>query len=118
MIKAYRLYTGEDGHSHVEEGVVAENHLHDAECIRFKETPAHATYDWHNAPVEQYVITLTGTLEFETRTGETFILKPGEILIALDTTGSAHKWRMVDDQPWKRVYVQFKKDAVINFIPS
>jgi len=117
MIKAYKLYTGEDGHSHFIEGTVAENLIHHVVGIRFKESPPHSVYDWHNAPTEQYVLTLSGTLEFETFLGEKFILKPGEVLIALDTTGTAHRWRMIDDDPWKRVYVSFKNDADINFIP-
>lgn len=116
MIKAYKLYTGDDGNSHVTVGSVAENILHEAESIRFQESPAHSTYVWHNAPAEQYVITLSGTLEFETRTGETFILRPGEILIALDTTGTAHQWKLIDDEPWRRAYVIFKPGTEINFV--
>ena len=118
MIKAYKLYTGDDGNSHVTTGSVAENQLNDAIAIRFQELPPGESYDWHNAPTEQYVITLTGTLEFITQTGESFILRPGEILIAMDITGTAHKWRMVDDQPWKRAYVTFKEGTVVNFVPE
>src|SRR3954447_22062505 len=116
MIKAYKLYTGEDGHSHVEVGAIEENLLHPVGSIQFKETPAHAMYDWHTAPSHQYVITITGTLEFTTHTGETFILQPGEILIALDTTGSGHKWRLIDDAPWRRVYVTIRDQSEINFV--
>jgi len=116
MIKAYRLYTGADGNSHIETGVIAENQLHEAISIRFQETAAHSSYDWHNAPAEQYVITLSGTLEFETHTGERFILKPGEVLIALDTTGTAHKWRLIDDEPWRRAYVMFKPGTEVSFM--
>ncbi len=116
MIKAYKLYTGDDGHSHIQTGTVAEDQLHKATTIRFRESPAHSHYDWHNAPSVQYVISMCGTLEFETRPGEKFILKPGEILIAMDTTGTAHRWHMVDDDPWKRAYVTF--DGDFNFIPD
>lgn len=118
MIKAYKLYTGSDGNSHVQTGSVAEGQLNQASSIRFQESPPHSFFDWHNAPADQYVITLAGVLEFETRTGETFILKPGEILIATDTTGTAHKWRLVNDEPWRRVYVTFDHDNQINFIPD
>ena len=52
-----------------------------------------------------YVITLSGTLEFETRLGEKFALAPGTILLAEDTRGGGHKWHLTDDQPWRRVYV-------------
>lgn len=118
MIRAYRLYTGDDGHSHVEEGTVANLDLKPVNSVMFNETPAHSFYDWHPAPTTQYVITLSGTLLFETALGETFTLQPGDILIAMDTTGSGHKWQLVDDQPWKRVYVAFEDLASINFIPN
>ena len=118
MIKAYKLYTGDDGHSHVQTGTVSEGVLSPASAIRFKESPPHSSYDWHNAPAEQYVITLCGTLEFETRPGETFVVKPGEILIALDTTGTAHKWKLIDDQPWRRAYVLLDPSQPINFVPD
>ncbi|WP_109606766.1 cupin domain-containing protein [Mucilaginibacter oryzae] len=116
MIKAYRLYTGDDGHSHIETGKVELGQLNEALVIRFQESEPHAFYDWHNAPAEQYVITLSGTLEFETYPGEKFILKPGEILIAQDTTGTAHKWKLVDDEPWKRLYVTFDPEKPVNFV--
>jgi quercetin dioxygenase-like cupin family protein len=51
------------------------------------------------------VITLSGTLEFETRDGERFTLAPGDVLLADDTAGGGHRWRLIDDQPWRRVYV-------------
>src|SRR5690348_7032333 len=118
MIKAYKLYTGTDGHSHVEVGSVAEKLFHPVGSIRFQESPPHTTYDWHTAPVHQYVITITGTLEFSINSGETFILHPGEILIALDTTGSGHRWRLIDDAPWRRVYVTIRDQGEINFIEA
>jgi len=47
-----------------------------------------------------------------------FTIHPGEILVATDTTGSGHKWRLIDDQPWKRIYVVFKEGAKVNFRPD
>jgi quercetin dioxygenase-like cupin family protein len=35
-------------------------------AIHFKESPPHASFEWHTAPERQYVITLLGTLEFTT----------------------------------------------------
>lgn len=107
MITAYRLYTGPDGDSHVERGSVSCNDLVQAESILFKETPAHSSLDWHNDPVPQYVITLAGALEFRTRGGEAFRIHPGDILLALDHTGSGHEWRLINDEPWNRAYVVF-----------
>jgi len=111
MIPAYHLYTGADGDSHVTRGYLSETALVKADAIHFKETPAHSSLDWHDAPTTQYVITLSGTLEFTTRGGETFIIRPGDVLVAMDTTGSGHTWRLIDDQPWKRAYILFPPGA-------
>jgi quercetin dioxygenase-like cupin family protein len=66
----------------------------------------------------QYVITLAGVLEFTTVGGETFTIHPGEVLVAEDTSGSGHKWRLVNDEPWKRAYVVFKQGADTHFVPD
>jgi quercetin dioxygenase-like cupin family protein len=118
MLHAFKLRTGPDNASHVEEGTVAENDRTDVVAIHFKETPAHASFDWHEAPEPQYVITLSGTLEFTTRDGETFVLRPGDVLVAEDSVGSGHKWRLIDDQPWRRAYVVLKPGARDSFVPK
>lgn len=116
MIKAYKIYTGSDGHTHIITGTLTEDVLTNAKSIRFKETAPHSIYDWHPAPCVQYVITLAGTLEFETYSGKTFVLRPGEVLLAMDLTGSGHKWKMIGDQPWKRAYVTFNENAEVSFV--
>ncbi|MBV8834591.1 MAG: hypothetical protein JO217_15415 [Acidobacteriaceae bacterium] len=115
MITAYYLFTGDDGHSHVKTGTIVDNEALPVDSILFEETPSHSSLDWHNAPVTQYVITLSGVLEFVTHGGETFTIHPGDILVATDTTGSGHRWRLINDQPWKRLYVTFKAGSKINF---
>lgn len=116
MIKAYKLTTGADGHSHVETGHLTDGVFYNATAISFKETAAHGFLDWHPAPRNQYVICLTGTLLFTMNSGEEFTLSPGEVLIAMDTTGSGHKWKMVGNDPWRRAYVPFNYDEDINFV--
>src|SRR5215470_7960548 len=116
MIRAYKLYTGSDGNSHVLRGSVGEDGLVEAQSILFKETPAHSSFGWHNDPVPQYVITLAGELEFTTVTGETFTIRPGDVLVAVDHTGSGHKWRLINDEPWRRAYVVFKQGVDTRFI--
>jgi hypothetical protein len=73
--------------------------------LTVEETTAGASLDWHNAPHRQYVITLSGRLEFESRTGARQVVEPGDILLAEDTSSGGHRRRLVDDQPWCRVYV-------------
>lgn len=116
MIRAYRLYTGPDGDSHVARGTLNPAMLVEVHSILFKETPPHSSYDWHNDPIPQYVITLAGVLEFSTAGGETFTLRPGDVLIAEDHTGTGHKWRLLNDDPWKRAYVVFKEGVDTQFV--
>jgi quercetin dioxygenase-like cupin family protein len=118
MIRAYRLYTGTDGHSHVVTGSVNEGPLVDVSSVHFKESPPHSNFGWHNDPIPQYVFTLAGVLEFATVGGETFVLRPGDVLVAEDHTGSGHKWRLINDEPWKRAYVVFKEGANTQFVPN
>jgi quercetin dioxygenase-like cupin family protein len=118
MIRVYKLYTDAEGHSRFEIGTITPQQLTQAISLHFKETPPHSAYDWHPAPRTQYVLTLTGTLEFTTSLGEQFTLMPGDVLLAMDTTGRGHKWKMLGDQPWKRAYVVFDQDVEINFTPQ
>ena len=119
-IPIIRLYTGDDGESHFETttmdmhahgDVVTMSDLMDCHEVQFAETSSGGGYDWHTAPRRQFVITLSGTLEFENRAGDTQMIKPGDILLAEDTTGGGHKWRLVDDQPWRRCYVHLEPEA-------
>ncbi len=118
MITAYKLFTGPDGNSHVTRGSLVLGETIAADSILFKETPAHSSLEWHDAPTTQYVITLAGVLEFTTRGGETFTINPGDILVAEDTAGTGHKWRLTNDQPWRRAYVAFKAGTKVNFKPD
>lgn len=115
-IRAFKLYTGPDNASHVLEGTIDEKARTEVTAIHFKESPAHASYDWHDDPEPQYVITLSGTLEFTTRDGETFVVRPGDVLLAEDNVGSGHKWRLIDDQPWRRAYVVLKPGTRDSFV--
>ena len=55
------------------------------------------------------MLTLSGRLEFTTRGGEVFEIGPGDVLLAEDTTGGGHSWRIVGDEPWRRVYVALEE---------
>lgn len=110
-MQAFKLYTGKDNASHVLEGTLTLDQRTDVMAVHFKESPPHSTFDWHDAPTAQYVITLTGTIEFTTRDGDTFILHPGDVPVATDDTGSGHKWRLIGDAPWRRCYIVLRPGA-------
>lgn len=124
MIRCVRLWTGPDNNSHFEEGTIAQargprgDALTDklpVTAVSFEETAAGGSFAWHDAPVRQLVITLSGTLDFETRGGKHFILHPGDILLAEDTCGGGHKWKLVDQEPWRRVYIALAPGATVPF---
>lgn len=106
MTRLIRLFTGSDGQSHVERTVLPLGRLETGARLHFEETPAGSALDWHDAPCDQYVVTLSGTLEFTTRDGETFVIRPGDVLLAEDTSGGGHRWKLIDDRPWVRLYVE------------
>jgi quercetin dioxygenase-like cupin family protein len=111
MLRAFKLSTGPGNASHVAEGAVALDRPTDVATVRCQKSPPHSSFDWHDASQRQYVLTLSGTLEFTTRDGETFVLRPGDILVAAGDAGSGHKWRPVDDDPWRRCDVPLKPGA-------
>jgi len=124
MIDCVRLWTGDDGQSHFAQGVIdiAPGRNGDllsdrlgATSVTFQETASGGTLDWHTAPTRQFVITLSGTLDFMTRGREHFILKPGVILLAEDTAGGGHTWKLIDKEPWRRVYVVLAPGAKVTF---
>lgn len=64
------------------------------------------------------MITLSGTLEFETKSGATFTIRPGDVLLAQDNTGTGHKWKLIGEDPWRRAYVVYESAADLQFKPT
>jgi hypothetical protein len=127
MIRCVRIWTGDDGNSHFEEGVIdlepgqrgdELSGRMETTTISFQETASGGAFAWHTAPVRQLVITLAGTLDFQTREGEHFLVRPGDILLAEDTVGSGHSWRLTDEQPWRRAYVVLQPGSPVAFHAS
>ena len=125
MIRCIRLWTGADNNSYFEEGVIDLNLKNDrgdvlssvftAQTISFQETSEGGKFEWHTAPVRQLVITLSGTLDFVTRNNEHFTINPGDILLAEDTTGTGHSWKLIGSAPWQRAYIVLAPGATVSF---
>ena len=127
MIRCVRIWTGDDGNSLFEEGFIdlAEGMRGDAVGkpvrvveLSFQETRSGGSYQWHQDPVPRFVITLSGTLEFEVKSGASFTIRPGDILLAQDNSGTGHKWRLIGDEPWRRAYVVYEEGADLRFKPA
>ena len=126
MIRCVRLWTGEDQNSHFEEGVIdlepgARGDMLSGEfpitAVSIHETNADPKLGWHTDAARQLVITLGGTLEFSTRNG-TFRLGTGDILFTEETGGTGHDWKLLDGQPWRRLYAGLDAATVVPFQPT
>ena len=124
MIRCVRLWSGDDGNSHFEEGTIdlsrgergdLKSDGFDGISLSFQETKSGGSYEWHKDPVPRLVVTLSGTLEFETRAGERFTIHPGDILLAQDNTGTGHRWKLIGDEPWRRAYLVYPTGAALPF---
>ena len=85
MIRCVRIWTAEDGNSSFEEGQIdlsggARGDVLSAIVHRPASPSARprrgGAFEWHDAPVRQFVLTLSGTLEFKTRRGDRFTFIP------------------------------------------
>ena len=111
MPKVWRVYSGEDGRSHLAELPLAMRPFVDQEGahgeatpmqaaagIAFRVSPAGYVLDWHCAPRRQYSISLSGLTEIEVGDGTIARLGPGDVVLAEDLTGQGHITRVVGDQ--------------------
>jgi hypothetical protein len=126
MIRCVKLWTGADQKSHFEEGFIDLEPGARGDALSVKvpiasasihETDSDPKLGWHPDPARQLVITLSGTLEFETADGR-FALGSGDILFTEDTGGAGHNWKMIGDQPWRRVYTVLDPNTVVPFQPA
>ncbi|MCH8090420.1 MAG: hypothetical protein IH955_10465 [Chloroflexi bacterium] len=99
----YRLYTGNDGQSHVEsiELAKASNWAQGLAVtkITFQEQPVGKFLDWHPAPRRQFVIILSGQLEIGLGDGTKQVFGPGDARLVEDTTGQGHTTAVYGSQP-------------------
>lgn len=116
-MNAYRLFNTIEGDSAFEKGTVQDLLQLEAAYFFFHEdAPERTEFDWHPAPRPQYVITLRGKLEFTVTDGSTFIVEPGDVLIAQDIAGTGHKWRRLSEESWARIYIVLKDGQNDGFV--
>ena len=92
----YRLYTGEDGKSHLEEFQPPESMP--ATSVVFRNQPLGTFIDWHTAPRKQFLITLEGNVEIGTGDGTLHVMEPGDMMLAEDLTGQGHTTRVIGEK--------------------
>jgi hypothetical protein len=112
MPKIWRVYSGTDGKSHIEEAPMALEPFKDVEGsygqgtpmesasgIAFRVFPPGYVLEWHCAPRRQYSITLSGAAEIEVGDGTVARVGPGDVILAEDLTGQGHVTRVVGNEP-------------------
>ena len=112
MPRIWRVYSGADGKSHIEEMPLAMKPFVDTEGAHGEAAPTQAAtgitfrvsqpgyvLDWHCAPRRQYSISLSGTAEIEVGDGTKARVGPGDVVLAEDLTGRGHVTRVIGDQP-------------------
>lgn len=115
-LKITRIYTGDDGKTHMEEYAEPLNirressntdlsEVYAAESIQFRRNSPDYFIDWHTAPRRQYVITISGESEVELADGTKIHLYPGHILLAEDTTGQGHISRAVGEEDRLSIFI-------------
>jgi hypothetical protein len=104
-MRLFRLYSGSDGQSHLEEislsfapGQIADlSPIQAASEVSFSRIKRDAFVDWHNAPRRQYVIALAGAIEIGLGDGSLHRIGPGDGVLAEDLTGKGHTTRAIGD---------------------
>ena len=102
-VETWTIGTKEHGHGTFVSDLIP------CDSVRLAETEPGGVYDWHPAPRRQVVVTLTGTIEFTFGNGEVLLVNPGDVFLAADVEGRGHKWRIIGDEPWRRLYVHIDK---------
>jgi hypothetical protein len=112
LLSYARLYTGADKETHFDDVSVTfvyqeygkkiptvwlpQDGIMEAAGFHFVSMPAGWDGgEWHPAPRRQFIIPLSGEMEFETSDGEKRTFGPGDILLVEDTAGKGHISRMV-----------------------
>ncbi len=116
-VMATRFFTGADGQTHFDqvpitlEGVPAEPveesaalKMSDAYVVR----AAPGMFEpWHNADRKRYIVVLSGEAEITTTGGEKARIVPGQIYIAEDLAGKGHTFRVIGNEDWVALFVNF-----------
>lgn len=116
-----RVFADEAGGSHIERGLAlpltAKNFvppapaigisaLQEASACVFLAVPAGYFGDWHPSPKRQWLVFISGQMEFETSDGERFLGRPGSVVLLEDTNGPGHRSRVPAGEPAVMLAVQ------------
>lgn len=77
-----------------------------ANACAFLSVPAGYVGDWHPSPKRQWLVFISGQMEFETSDGQRFLGRQGSVVLLEDTRGRGHRSTVSADQPAVMLAVQ------------
>ncbi len=106
-MKIIRIYTGNDQKSYFEDielkfsgdQQILTADSRSATGAVFRSLAPGSVLERHTAPRRQFVVTLSGSWEIEASAGVVKIFRPGDVMLADDTTGEGHISRVVGNEP-------------------
>ena len=108
----YRVFTGSDGESHMEELRLEEHpalgaltHIQEVRVQQFDGT---RQMDFHPLPERRLIMHLSGDVEIGTSDGSRHVFRAGDIRLMEDVTGRGHTH--VDHSPSSAVYILLKDE--------
>jgi hypothetical protein len=108
----YRVFTGSDGESHMEELRLEEHPalgaLTNIQEVRVQQFDGTRKMDFHPLPERRLIIHLSGAVEIGTSDGSRHVFRAGDIRLMEDVTGRGHTH--VDHSPSSAVYILLKDE--------
>lgn len=106
----YRVFSGADGESHIEDLRLADHPelgaLVNVSEVRVQEFDGSRQMDFHPLPERRLIIHLSGEVEIGTSDGEKRVLRAGDIRLMDDVSGKGHSHH--DLSPSAAVYILLK----------
>lgn len=116
-----RLTADEVGDSHIERDLavsltvqnfvppapaISVSALQQASACAFLSVPSGYFGDWHPSPKRQWLVFISGRMEFETSDGARFLGRPGSVVLLEDTVGPGHRSWVPAGEPAVMLAVQ------------
>jgi len=97
----YRMYTGSDNETHMEELSLSDHpelgELKIVKGLQIQKNDGGRFMDFHQAPNKRWLITLSGEIEIGLGDGTVHKFGPGDVRLIEDITGHGHTTRYVTD---------------------
>src|SRR5687767_8483797 len=98
-----RPYTGDDGETHIEQLPLADHPAlatpHAVTGLVSRRHEAGNSIDFHVAPRRQYIINVSGEVEYVLGDGSVHRFGPGHVTLTEDLTGRGHVTRVPGPEP-------------------